>query len=173
MPRIKMLVLILSCLGFYQSMASSDTLTTTQDFKNLVGCWTGSITYLDYTSNKPFSMPAAMRVKNFGSSSQIIYAMSYPKEPSANSVDTLFITESGRSLNREVIIIRKQYSSDSLLLVTETPGIDGNDHKPALIRHSYLLGRNSYAVKKEVQFNGQTQWILRNEYRFTRLKDCN
>lgn len=173
MPRIKILVTLLACLGFYQSMASADTLAIPKDFKNLVGCWAGSITYLDYTSNKPFSMPAAMKVKDFGNSSHIIYAMSYPKEPSANSVDTLMITENGRSLNHEIIVIRQPYGNDSLLLVTEISGIDGNDHQPALIRHSYLLGRNSYSVKKEVQFTGQTRWILRNEYRFTRVKDCN
>ena len=34
------------------------------DFTNLIGCRDGSLTYLDYASNKPFSMPAQMILKD-------------------------------------------------------------------------------------------------------------
>ena len=118
-------------------------------------------------------MPADLVVKDFGNSNAIVYALIYPNEPKANSTDTLFISEQGRKLNNERITWKKKYKGDSLKIITAIPGIDGNDNKQAIIRHTYLLSSNTYSIKKEVQFTGQTQWILRNEYKFTRKTPCN
>lgn len=34
-----------------------------EDLKTLIGSWEGSLTYLDYQTNKPFTMPATVVVK--------------------------------------------------------------------------------------------------------------
>ena len=49
-------------------------------------------------------------------------------------------------------------------LVTEIVGEDGNDHKKAILRHTYELMSNKYSIKKEVKFEGSEIWIKRNEY---------
>ncbi len=164
---------LVSCICFYQFLSYSDPAITSKDLKNLVGCWKGSITYLDYTSNKPFSMPANIIINDFKRSNTIICSFIYPEEPAANSRDTLHISNDGRSFNNETITVKRKFNKDSIQLVTAINAVDGNDNKSAIIRHSYLLGRNTYSIKKEVQFAGETNWILRNEYKFTRMKPCN
>ena len=49
----------------------SQTKITSQDLKIIIGEWEGSITYLDYSSNKPFSMPANL-VVNRGKDENIL-----------------------------------------------------------------------------------------------------
>jgi hypothetical protein len=165
-------LIIACCLCSFTSFPYSEPTITLKEFENLIGCWEGSLTYLDYSSNKPFSMPANIVVKDFKKSNHIIYSISYPKEPNANSLDTIFISKEGRFLNKEAIKTKRQINKDSLELVTEIKSIDGNDNKPAIIRHTYILSNRTYTVKKEVQFTGQVQWILRNEYKFFRTRDC-
>ncbi len=117
-------------------------------------------------------MPAELLVKDFKNSDTIICALLYPEEPKANTPDTFLVSKDGKLLNNERITDKRPPGKDSIVLTTEIMGIDGNDHKAALIRHTYILGRNSYSIKKEVRFTGQSQWILRHEYRFTRKKPC-
>ena len=161
------------CLGFHYCFSFSDSTITSKDFKNLIGCWSGSLTYLDYSTNKPFSMPANINVKDFKKTNLIVCSLIYPKEPSANALDTIFISKDGRRLNNEPLKNKRKLDKDNLEIVTEINGIDGNDNKAAVIRHTYILGSSIYSIKKEVQFVGQTQWILRNEYKFIRVKPCN
>ncbi len=163
-----LLIVCVSCCSFL----STDTTITPTELKNLVGCWKGSITYLDYTTNKPFSMPANITVNDFGKSNIITASLVYPDEPAANTLDTIFISEDGRSLNSETITSKIKFNKDSLQVVTETAGIDGNDNQPAVIRHIYTISSHVYSIRKEVQFTGQTNWIMRHEFKFMRVKPC-
>lgn len=170
-PRI--LLIAVCCLSVHPSFSLSDSTIVPKDLKSLVGCWKGSLTYLDYTSNKPFSMPANMVVKDFTNSGIIVYALAYPEEPSANSTDTLFISADGKSVNNEPVTGKTKTANHGLEIITEINSVDGNDHKPCIIRHTYTLGKNTYSIKKEVLFTGQEKWILRNIYSFTRAAGCN
>jgi hypothetical protein len=170
--KLRTLLCIIFCLSNYYSFSFSDSTIILKDLKSLIGCWKGSLTYLDYTTNKPFSMPADIIVNDFKKGNIIICSLIYPKEPSANSLDTISISKNGRLLNNESIKAKRKINKDSLEIITEITNIDGNDNKAAIIRHTYILGKNTYSVKKEVQFIGQTQWILRNESKFIRTNPC-
>jgi len=152
-----------ACNGF----ALSDSTVTPRDLKHLAGCWKGSITYLDYSTNKPFSMPAHMLVKNAGKSNSLLYALEYPEETSANTTDSIVIAANGRVVNGEIVVKVTRFK-DSTEIMTEGSGTDGNDNKPARFRHTYSIGRQTYSIKKEVLFDGQSSWILRHSYQFTR-----
>jgi len=143
-----------------------------KDLYGLIGCWEGTLTYLDYTSNKPYTMPAQFIVNDFRQSKIIGCKMMYPDEPKANSLDTIIVANGGRTLNGDTIIAKNKTAGDNLEIITESLAVDGNDSKPATIRHTYLISTESYIVKKEVRFAGQTTWLLRNEYRFKRKKPC-
>jgi len=168
----RILVLLFFCLACGNIFAWSDSTVTVKDLKNLAGCWNGSLTYLDYSSGKPFTMPANIAVQDHKNRNQVICAITYPKEPAANGPDTIFISADGRYINDGVIKVKRLINKDSLEIITEEAGIDGNDNKAAIIRHTYSLSRSNYSVKKEVQFPDQEKWILRNVYTFTRVKTC-
>lgn len=139
-----------------------------RDFVPSLGEWTGTLTYLDYTSGKPYSLPVKILIsQNKGSLDQLLWEYKYPYEPKANGVDTVKITQNGGGINNErvVEVVR---GKEINFITTEMNGFDGNDHKPAIIRHAYALGSQSLGFKKLVKFQGEDKWVLRNEYSLKR-----
>jgi hypothetical protein len=67
---------------------------------------------------------------------------------------------------RKVIRFIKSNARD-FILITEFKDVDGNDKKPAIIRHKYQLEGNNFIIRMDVKFIGTTNWINRHEYRFT------
>jgi uncharacterized protein (UPF0333 family) len=138
------------------------------DFIALTGSWKGSLTYLDYTSGKPYTMPADIDIKQVDKSNKFIFSNIYPNEQSANSTDTISIAADGRYIDKERVISKKKDSNGDIEIVTEEKGTDGNDHKKATIRHTYLIGKNHFSKRKDVKFDGEVNWIKRHEYSYTR-----
>lgn len=154
-------------LLFHDGVTQKTPKLSPSNLRNLAGCWQGTLTYLDYTSGKPFSMPAALKVDTAGIRNITTVHFSYPEEPAANGTDSLIISDNGTRLNGERIM-RKNNTASGLQIVTEKNGIDGNDNRAALIRHTYYLSKKTYTVKKEVFFSGEKKWIMRNLYSFTK-----
>ncbi len=139
------------------------------DFTPALGPLKGTLTYLDYTSGKPFTMPANVTISvSAGKPNGIILALDYPKEPQANGNDTLVISNGGALLNGGKIVSKKQLADGSLEIITDKEGMDGNDNKKALLRHIYNISKTKFSNRKEVKFEGTVVWILRNEYTFSR-----
>lgn len=158
----------LFCLIAGLALLSLAPSVSVKDFKPAFGKWKGSLTYLDYSSGKPYSMPANITVrKDKADRNNIILFFEYPDEPKANGNDTLRISGEGTMLNGETIIL-KEKKDDMLQVTTQKDGVDGNDSKPALIRHVYMIGKKTFSSRKEVKFAGEEKWILRNEYKMSR-----
>ena len=60
-------------------IVSLQKLNPEKDLKNLIGKWEGTLTYLDYQSDKPYTMPANIEV-NLIDSNNFLYKNIYPKE---------------------------------------------------------------------------------------------
>ena len=113
-------------------------------------------------------MPANLVVKKIEGSPNFILAISYPKEPHANAVDTLRISKDKKSINSDAIKSRRVLGNGVVEIVTEAPGRDGNDNAEALIRHRYIFGSSILKLIKEVRFVNDTTWIRRNAYTFSK-----
>lgn len=137
-----------------------------KDFKKLSGSWSGSLTYLDYKSGKPYTMPADLEVKRLGKNEQFLFSNIYPNEKNANSTDTISISKDGKFIGKEVVKSRRKLFTGDIEIITEESGKDGNDNKPATFRHIYTLGSSTYTNRKDVQFTGETRWINRHEYTY-------
>jgi len=98
----------------------------------------------------------------------LFFSNSYPDEPKANSADTITISGNGKMINKERVRSKKKLDNGKLEIITEINGVDGNDNKPAIIRTTYTVGKNTYTNIKEIQFTGQNEWIKRHEYSYTR-----
>ena len=135
----------------------------------LIGNWKGSLTYLDYKTNKPFTMPADLQIRRLANSnSQLVYSNFYPNEPDANDHDTVTIAQGGAMINNEVVKVRSVLPNGDIQIITEYVGFDGNDHKSAIIRHRYIIGKSNYTARKEVRFKDEAEWIKRSEYSYSR-----
>ncbi len=162
---MKAFFVTISILIFTSVIAQPSPEVKAIDFAVIFGQMNGSLTYLDYSSGKPYTMPANIFTKiNPKNSSEIIQMVSYPDEPKANGIDSFRISKDGKMLNNLAITSRKQLSNGSLELVGERKGQDGNDNKNAILRYTYTLGKNIFVIKKEVLFDGEKNWVLRHTY---------
>ena len=156
--------LIIFCCTFIN--AQSNFKKTSADFNNLIGSWQGSLTYLDYSSGKPYTMPANIEVSRIKNTNKFIFSNSYPNEKSANSIDTILVSKDGLYIDKELIKSRKKLPNRTIEIVTEQQGKDGNENKPAIIKHTYLFGTKTFKNIKEVKFLDEKIWIKRHEYSY-------
>jgi hypothetical protein len=138
------------------------------DLAGSLGKWSGSLTYLDYISGKPYTMAADIIITFTNDQSGYITAFEYPKEPKANSIDTIIVNAT--NFGNEKVVLFNRKSSGDFILVTEYTGTDGNENKKATLKHTYTLEGNSLSIKKEVKFTGTSKWIERHQYLFTKEK---
>jgi hypothetical protein len=168
MNKWNLLIAFTTLLVSFASFAQSNPGLKLKDLHRLAGSWKGTLTYLDYSSNKPYSMPADVAIKRLKRLNAFIFSNVYPDEPKANSVDTLFIAANGTMVDGATVRSKRKLSNGNTEVVTERLAKDGNDHKPATIRVTYNFGTNSFTNIKHVQFAGETEWIKRHEYSYTR-----
>ena len=135
-----------------------------KDLAASTGSWQGKLTYLDYSSGKPYTMPANIKIRLTENMLGYIMGYEYPNEPHANSKDTTYVNN--KLFGKDKIVEFKKATDGAFTLVTEIAGEDGNDHKKAILRHTYTLKSNNYSVVKDVKFDGTDVWIKRNEYQF-------
>jgi hypothetical protein len=139
-----------------------------KDFKPAFGKWTGTLTYLDYTSGKPYTMPAKMTINGDKKDEMKLFlSIEYPNEPKANENDTLVISEEGTVLDGARVLSKKSHGG-ILQIITEKNGVDGNESKKAVLRHTYIISKKEFSNRKEVRFEGEEKWLLRNEYKMSR-----
>jgi hypothetical protein len=161
------LALLALSLGTWAN-AQTNYKTVVKDFESLSGSWTGSLTYLDYSSGKPYTMPADIVIQRIGKTNQFSCSNLYPNEKSANSMDTLVISTDGKFIDRARIQSRKKLPNGDMEIITEETGTDGNDNKTATFRHTYTFGKSTFKSRKDVQFTGESEWIKRHEYSYTK-----
>ncbi len=161
-------VLFLSTNAFAQSIGEEDRITAS-DIQTVVGEWTGTLTYIDYSSGEPFTMPANLLAEEGKNQFQVILNYVYPNEPHANSKGKLKMTEDGSQVNISDVIAVERKEADGLVVTTEFSGKDNN--QKATIRNNYIISQDKLVINKEVKFEDSTEWLKRNEYNFTRKED--
>jgi len=139
-----------------------------QDLRKLSGArWTGTLTYLDYRSNKRISIPSNLTVTQAdGDENAWVFEYEYPDEPKANGKQTLKLEEEGRVFDGETVSERTSLDGGGFRLVTVKRGRD-ND-KDALFRFTYTLDGAAFSVKKEVRPEGTAEFFERNLYSWRR-----
>lgn len=153
-------------LQYFPFVAQSSFVIKDVEVSRLIGYWEGELTYLDYQTNQPYTMPANLRITRLGGTEDFAFEKIYPGEPQANSIDTVSLK--GSTFMEGLLISRKTVDQDVVVLTTSSTGTDGNDNRAANFRHTYTIGKAIFQIKKEVQFVGTSSWILRHEYRYKR-----
>ncbi len=154
-------------LAFCSCAIAQTRNVSTKDFISGEGYWKGTLTYLDYSSGKPFSMPADVVLRTT-TKGMVIFSYSYPNEPKANGNDTMYISADGSMIDGAKVVDRSVMEDGAIKIVTDKEGADGNEGKKAVIRHYYIIGKSIFQSRKEVRFEGTEKWIKRNEYLFAR-----
>lgn len=143
-------------------------LTTGNELHVLAGKWEGALTYKDYGTGKPYTLSTNLEVIPIGKARRYKLITTYPGEPQANATARMTISKDGHFIDKERVITIRKEGNGVIEIVTAESGKDGNDNKPATFRHTYRIGPSSFTRKKEVRFIGESEWLVRNEYRYTR-----
>ncbi|MDH3698805.1 MAG: hypothetical protein OEQ81_09080 [Flavobacteriaceae bacterium] len=174
LPKILVVLTLLLPLinnGQQTTSEKSEIILSGEDLVVLLGEWEGSLTYMDYSSNKPYSMPANVSVTPGKNINQLSLYFTYPKEPKANSKDNISITKDGKALNKKALKSNQTMPDGQVLITTDYIGKDNN--KKTNIRNLYSIGKEQFVIGKEVKFGNTDKWLKRNEYSFIRKGDSN
>lgn len=139
---------------------------TPDDLSSILGDWTGTLTYIDYSTNKPFTMPTNLNVKQGKNEHLFLLFIKYPNEPNANSKDKIRISKDGAQLNKIEVKSKQKLLNGQVQITTEYLGKDNS--KKALIKNVYIIGKSQFIIRKEVKFDNSDDWLMRNEYAFIR-----
>ncbi len=157
MIHLKSYLIAFAVLVAAGSYAQTSYKTLVKDFQKISGSWTGSLTYLDYSSGESYSMPADVEITRIDKTNLFAFSDIYPDEPHANSIDTLVLSADGKHINDELIVLRKKLPNGEISIVTTRTGTDGNDNKPATFRHTYTLSKTQFVKRKDVLFEGENE----------------
>ncbi len=166
---MRLLVLALLFTSVFNASAARQTPKVSgEDLRRLTGArWTGTLTYLDYRSKKPVSIPSNLLVSQAeGDESSFVFEYGYPKEPRANGGQTLKISDDGTVIDGQAVVERASLGSGVLRLVTVKRGRD--DDKEALFRFTYTIAASSFSIMKEVRPEGAAEFFERNRYSWQR-----
>ena len=133
--------------------------------------WKGTLTYLDYGTQQSVNLNTALRGQ-MDRADRLILKFDYqePNKTHVYGTDTLIVAPGGTLLRWDgtnfTVQAKQWLSGPTLRLVLEGPGQD--DNHPVIIRKTVLLGPHRFTVRKQVRLAGDTAFIQRNAYQFTR-----
>lgn len=138
------------------------------DIDALTGpAWSGTLTYLDYTSKRPTTIDSSLMVRRTGDSPPAWeIGVGYSKEPHADSKETLKLSSDGAELGDERVVSREPLAGGGVRFITEADGED--DRRPARFRFEHTITAHEYSKRKLVRFEGETEFFERHVYRWTR-----
>ena len=127
--------------------------------------WTGTLSYLDFSSNTPTQIPVAADVRRV-TPRTLVYRLEYPDEPDYNSTQKISISPDGTRIDGYRIVERGRADTGQLRIVTEGRSTDNNE--AADVRFVYLIGARAFSIQQLVKPDGQAEFFERNRYSFTR-----
>ncbi len=164
--------LVLAVLTFYSAVAQKDSFLPAKAFKQLSGCWQGTLQYSGTMIRKPYTTIATLIVHQIGTAAAYEFLHVYTQEQPAHKVaDTIVIATDNSRLNNEKITEKHCMQGGNFVIITQSQGFDEDLNKAATIRQTYTIGKQRYIYKKEIQPDGQSAWFDRQEFIYER-KAC-
>ncbi len=141
------------------------------EVKHLNGLYTGTLTYLDYTSNERETLPLIGNC--YVEKNNLILEFTFNEwgKVIRHKYD-LEIKNGTIYTDGPLKLEEKKYdtATKSFRYVFTERGKDGNEGKPCTFRHTVTYDNNVFAMTKDVKFDGEDEYFNRNEYKITRLK---
>ncbi len=141
------------------------------EVKHLNGLYTGTLTYLDYTSNERVAIPLIGNC--YIEKNKLIQEFTInewgrvirQKEEYEFKNGTIYTSGALKLEEKEYNAATKEFR----LVLTER-GKDGNDQKPCMFRYTATYANDTFVMTKDVKFDGENEFFNRNEYKISRLK---
>ncbi|MBT8083713.1 MAG: hypothetical protein KJN95_10395 [Gammaproteobacteria bacterium] len=139
---------------------------SSEDFRIAAGSgWKGHLSYLDYSSGSMSRIPVEIEISE-PKGRTLAYFIKYPGETQYNAREKIKFSRDGRELDGGRIVARELNADGDLVLVTAFRGED--NERPADIRMTYEISSAEFSISKQVRFDGESEYFLRNRYLLTR-----
>ncbi|MBO0356537.1 DoxX family protein [Hymenobacter sp. BT186] len=165
---VTMLLVVLGGSVAAQTPTASNKVTM-PELQAVVQQWDGTLTYLDYKTQKQVSLVTTLNGMQ-SKPRELVLDFIY-REPEGGQVkgyDKVQLAADGLSVTWDGIpmrIVRKtRLPNQELKLVLEGRGRD--DNKDCLIRKTVMLGVRQFTIVKEVKYDNNEGFITRNTYAF-------
>ena len=151
---------------------ATPALITVADLQPLLRSdWQGTLTYRDYQNQRLVTL--ATQLSAVATSAQDLtlnYVYREPNGATVKGADRLRLQADSAQIEWDGLLMhvqqKQQLPQQTLRLVLLGEGQDNS--RPATIRRTVLLAARHYSVRKEVRFQHDTAFLMRNEYRFQR-----
>ena len=166
------ILLVLMPLLFTSPMSKNDKVATPEDFKKILGMHTGSLSYKDYSSNEWVKIPL-VGVTHMKKNKLVIEHIIY-EWGSVIKQKYVYDIKNGSIYfgNSPSTLLEKEITEQGnrLKLVFTQRGKDGNDRKKCIFKHSLNYENNTLSITKEVKFDGEDEFFVRNQYELNKYK---
>ncbi|MCB2379120.1 DoxX family membrane protein [Hymenobacter sp. BT635] len=142
---------------------------TMQELLPVARQWNGTLTYLDYSTKQPVSLPTSLGARQSAPREltlQFVYT-----EPSGQQVtgaDQLRLSADGATVEWDDVLLqvisKTPLPDHTAELVLEGRGQD--DGKSCLIRKTLVLSATQFSVSKQVKYATSEEFVTRNTYSF-------
>jgi hypothetical protein len=129
------------------------------------GKWTGELSYQYYNDNTVEIMPVELMVNKI-KPGVYEFVYTYPDEPKANTKTKLKIKKDGTKIGGIRIVKVEKKPDGSVIVNADGKGSDNKES--AWFYLTYYLSPNKFTTKKEVEYKGDKERFVRNEYHFSR-----
>ncbi len=168
-----------TCIVFTVSILMTCLLAAQSDFKmaqiseveHLSGLYTGTLSYLDYTSEERVEIPLTgnCRVKK----NQLILEFTLNEWGNTVRQKYKYTFKNGTIYHGGAWSLKKHMydrATKAFTYVITQSGKDGNERKPCIFRVTLAYANDELTVTKDVKFDDEDTFFNRNEYKITRLK---
>ena len=155
-------------VAMFGAAAAQSIAISPSDLRSIEGKWSGTLTYLDYSSNKPVAIASELTISRVQGMDAWLFEHIYPKEPKANSRAEIKLSGDGRYFDGEEVIGRTLNASGLLVITTMKKGMDNG--RSATFRRTFTVSADSLSIKKEVKIDGTDTYFERNTYTWTRQR---
>jgi hypothetical protein len=153
---------------------------------SLIGSWTGSLEYLDYSANKWFGIPVKTQIADQGDGATIIRKSDFDDGPKVGNVRITSVElfdaatgtvsvgyfRKGKTASVDVYAVKIEGPAPDAThwtMVEELKGQD--DNRPAMLRLTTVRNGDALETLKQVDFldDDKAEWLSRNRTKLLRI----
>ena len=150
-----------------QSFAQSESGVTLDNFSNFPGSWKGTSKYFDANTGKYISASVEMDIYSIKKSDSLTFLSFKPNEKTTTSVELIINSKGGQLINSRDVKYKYYSKSDSLEIIKEYSGYL-EFYGIVLIKRTFIIGKESYLTRQEIQMPSQSSWLTLYEKRCAR-----
>lgn len=133
------------------------------------GLYTGTLTYLDYSSEEVVALQTVSNCYFEGDNLHIRHMINEWGNAFDQHYVYAFKDDGVRMDGKWDITTSTADSAANFVLVLESEGKDGNQKRPCTFRTTLKGNNKAFTITKEVRFDDEAEFFIRNQYKMERI----